>query len=610
MLSRKEQFKKFFSLLLLWMIICAVVEFSVTMQIKNKRMPKSENNIYGLTTQSVVEDGDLNIINNAPKEMTWLVSSTKNHPDIHDWGSVTIWAPFYFYAKILTRLGLYPEDCHLDNYETAQVMATVFFAVIFIILAWFILKSFSLNRNFTAIIATSFFGTSFWWFAIMEPSANEVISSVIFELLILFFISSVKNNYPAKWYGILGALFALLISFKFESFIYPMIFFIYLFYEEDKFNEKMKKLFCFVLGFVIIFLIDKGTLWMRWGFIDLPQLFILKHQAQFISNRFAILKGLFGPSGLIFLSPVYLFSMIGIIQALASSDNFGLSKKEIAILRSIFGVFLIQFCLSFFHSFGGKDFVGRQFIFQQIIFILGLSLFFNNLKLSYISKKIYYLLFSAISVWSLFWLFLYYTDQSNFGFFYPLIDAQQIYFISEIWAMGLSSMSDFYLRELFNASVFWFPFYCGFIVWIYCVFNIEKKKYFSALKTTSITVLFLFFTVAALNLINNSSNVEKLKSEGFFNNKVVGSGIGIYSYLNLNSHYRQIEKFAKINGKSKQLNDVQLAIRDLYQRTRLDIASDPTDFLSISFEKWLSLWNDVDDLSKEVRSPSCKGIDY
>ena len=57
--------------------------------------------VYFAYTESLVKDGDLNLVNQVYNDYGRFITATGNMPDFHDHAGVSLWAPFFIYGRVI-----------------------------------------------------------------------------------------------------------------------------------------------------------------------------------------------------------------------------------------------------------------------------------------------------------------------------------------------------------------------------------------------------------------------------------------------------------------------------------------------------------------------------
>ncbi|HNQ49888.1 MAG TPA: glycosyltransferase family 39 protein [Candidatus Omnitrophota bacterium] len=188
--------------------------------------------IYYAFTASIVDDGDLNVVDQLHSEPgPFEVTSTYHHSDFHNHGGVIFWAPFYIYGKIVNTLRG-PDDGARDGPGPEGVMkavmslSTVLMSFMNLLLIFLLVrKFFSIGTAFLAVCAV-FWATPYFFFTLVETANAQIPASLLATLLLCVSYTVVGTRIRDWfWYGVF---FSVCIVTKLDLWFY--IFFVGAYY--------------------------------------------------------------------------------------------------------------------------------------------------------------------------------------------------------------------------------------------------------------------------------------------------------------------------------------------------------------------------------------------
>ena len=303
--------------------------------------------VYYSYTASVVEDGDLNIIDQAsPNFDTFLVTKTYNLPDSHNHGGVILWVPFYIYGKLVYTLG---EKLNLRTiiYTGANKIikcilsfSTMLFGLFMLMLTYLFCRKFFPERYILISLLTMSIGTPFFYYVLFEPGNANILSSLFAILSILFCWHLIFMPKRIYWF-LYGIFFSLCVSVKTELwfqilFIFPL--FICLFALK---RIRLTNLLYFLIGLIPITVLRAINAYLKYGTVHMEEVIYLDSMARYMPTY--CFNGLFSSfRGIFYTSPVFYICILGLVFILWNTVKGGRCKKEIdsVMVQNIFLVLL------------------------------------------------------------------------------------------------------------------------------------------------------------------------------------------------------------------------------------------------------------------------------
>ena len=398
-----------------------------------------------------------------------------------------------------------------------------------------------------------------------------------------------KNQEGLLRWSLLGLVFGLAAVVKVHTVFYALapVIFLFVSRKEDQVAWK-KKFFSYVGGFLVIFIFNAVNLYLKWGFYGNPYLAISNFIRSEFGFTFGLFKFLFGPNGYFLVSPIYILSFFGIILHFLTPKKSSLDK----LIFSIFCAFFITLVSTSFRPGAEELLASRQFLGQQFVLILGAFVLLEKFKNSKFLKS----LFVLATAWNLLMVAWYFTDKDLEMSSYPRIDGHFFARIAEAWSREFSKAMPIFL-SVAGWVILWIP------IFLLSYFFIKKYRSSEKLIYGLITgFILIFLSVSLINFANNKRNAEALKSEGFFQNKVIGNGMNIYIYDDVISSLDHYKNVAIANHDLLGLEKVVHSQSVFYQMVQSQILIDPIGFgiLKPNEKHKPSFW-DAHDLARRQR---------
>ena len=502
--------------------------------------------VYFAYTASIVEDGDLNVINqNCSQSGQFIVSRTYNSPDFHNYGGVILWAPFYTYAKfiyfIAGKLDLTGLTIHgFEKFsKCAMSFSTMFFGFIAILLTYMFCKIFFSNKTAFWSTLMIFLGTPFFYYMLFNPG-NANIVACLFSILSIWFCSYAVNMRKLHWV-FYGLFFSICVTVKTE--LWFQIFFIVPLFITLVMMKKiaLRNGIYFLSGFIPLLLLRAVNAHIKYGALHMEEVIylasIFRHQLTYCAN------GLFNSyRGILYTSPIFYFCLLGFIFILVNvaksirktkpieNISKGISKEK--KMQDIFFLILTTYSIVKLILIGrmynpaGDTLTMRVLLTEFPCFVI----LYGRAIQSQRRYLVYPLI--ALSVFFVFWNLLIISEYMA-GLDWLYITGLPI-ITERIKAVKYALDSLFYVNDLeLKLKGCLFLLLAGLGITFYILrksfikpirpsfwYNKDSNSYMGA-KLLSLVAICLsagYFIITSLNMWNNRINVERLRRDGFFEN--------------------------------------------------------------------------------------------
>ena len=487
---------------------------------------------YFAYPSSVIEDGDLNVVNQSYKSRQFAVSKTYNLPMSLNHGGVVLWAPFYAYAKFAHFIASKFNMMDLAIYgieglaKCALSFSTVVFGLIAMLLTYFLCRFFCSNRISLWSTAAIFFGTPFFYYTLLE-GGNANIIACLFSILSIWFCSHWAKMRRSQLF-LYGAFFSVCVAVKSELWI--QAFFIIAFFIALLLSKKTdwKGMIYFLMGFIPILILRAINAYLTYGTPHMEEvIYIIAALRCRLSYNF---NGLFSSfRGLLYTSPIFYICLLGfvlvsakalrnikaMIRSKSTQDIFFFILTSYAVIKLLF--------VGRMFSPGGDTLSARALVAEFPVFVL---LYGYALQMQKKSLRVF---LGVASLLFIFWNLLIVSEY--------MAGLDWLYITGAPGIMTRAQSFRHILNSLFYANnwgmkimlclplvliISWLVFY---IVqrsraldnfWFWHREGQDKSKmpvfyfYFAIYTCLAYTV------ITSLNMINNKKNAKELRAKGFF----------------------------------------------------------------------------------------------
>jgi len=537
--------------------------------------------IYFTYTASVVDDGDLNVVNQVdfkhyPQYLTSGkigVSKTYNLPDFHNHGGVILWVPFYAYAKFIHYVAAKFNLTALTNYgfdritRCAMSFSTIVFGFFTLFFTYFLCRAFFSDGVALWSTLVIFLGTPFFYFLSIEIGNANIIAS-LFSILSIWFCSYAMSMKKLHWF-LYGLFFSICTVIKTElwfQLVFILSFFLVLILLK---HTTWKNIIYFFIGIAPVFMLRIINGYIKYGTLHIGELklFSLKN-FYFFEQIFSSYRGFF------YTSPIFYICLLGVVFLiinLVRNTETTNGKKIQNLFLSALALYLVIkiFILTFRYAWGGGTPGARLLLAESPVFIL---LYAQAMD----SKRKYLTYFIAmVSVFFVFWNLLIISE------YMTGIDLK---YITEAPALSvrikmIKKILDciFRIRDLdlklsvcipLVFSVFGITFYAAKFMKQtplgFC-YNRNQSEY-RVLRLFTLFTAYLcasYIIITSLNVYNNQKNAEKLKAEGFFGNASIIAPCEFEKSENVGSMNEMIQYF-ELRGDSGRVNRIRALKEEIY----------------------------------------------
>jgi hypothetical protein len=556
--------------------------------------------IYPAFLDSIVVDGDMNVINNVtaidptqPCGETFRgqqVTKTHNYSDFHNTGSTVLWMPFYLYGQGLAILhnllfsgSQAPEQadqillCSLSY--SNLIMGFLTCLMIFIITANF----FPPRLAFWSTILI-FWGTPAFFYTLIENGNANIPAMFMSVLLLLATPTGLadKNWRPAF---LLGLLLAMCVAVKID--LWFQIFMIFATTIIFWFSGKLRplNLLYIAAGYLLGGIPRLINDYIKFGDFHSGEAGMLNLQNSYhLQQLISPYQGFFTSSPILLICLVGLVIMIWLAIKKSDLQNF-IHAPDQTIQRIIVAMSIWLggklFIIGFRFAWGGGTFGARQLLTELPYFVLLLSLI-NYQNQSQKNRWLRLILPTVLVIT----IFINFVQASEYlarePMSYYLRDCSLLERIAHLRFLGLVLVRG--LAQLPLKLTMIPPFLLTlwltrallcrsreinalFAPWRDSAKQSETEKPMSpiqrGLKGLTIYMLFTWFTISGANLINNHANVEAMTEQGCFDFVTVVPPNWFELDENVISMKEMIHYF-KIKGDLKEVERIKSICKRIY----------------------------------------------
>jgi len=538
--------------------------------------------IYFAYTASIVEDGDLNVVNNIDPHNAYYfplgkinVSKTYNLPDFHNYGGVILWVPFYVYAKgfysLVQKMNLkclitYGFDKFVN---CAMSFSTVIFGFITLIFSYFLCKVFFTNKIALWSTVALFLATPFFYYMLFEVANANIIASM-FSILSIWFCSYIINMKKSQWFWY-GLFFSICIIIKTDlwfQFIFILSLFAILLILK---KTSWVNIVYFILGVIPGLTLKIINDYIKYGTLHMGESGILNFRDfYFIEQLFSSYRGFF------YTSPIFYICLSGLILSVAAllrNNTIKNEKKLQELFFIILALYLIIkiFIFSFRYAWGGGSAGARQLLTEFPVFVLLYARVIQS------KRRFFRYIIVIISVIFIFWNLLVVSEfMAGLDFKYvtgfPKLSARiknLNYLFNTLFCIkDLNFKLKFCLPLLL--VVFWTVFYIvkklsteSIPPSFWYIRDLNNRKCFKKFIFFAIFLFTTYTIITTLNIYNNKRNVKRLKADGFFENAKIIGPAEFEKEENIGSMNEMIEYFT-LKGDIERVNKIKKYKKEIY----------------------------------------------
>ncbi len=519
----------------------------------------AEGRIYFGLTESVFNDGDLNIINNHANPAR--ITKTYHYPNFHNHGGVIIWIYFYGFGRFMdmllqtinsyTHFRLMPADTSFVN--VMMCLSTYIIGILTLYLTFLLLKHEYGDRTVLLSITLLFWGTPYFLYMFFLPGQANILASFFSVTILVVLLKSVAVHNVSYWF-MAGILFSLGAVVKLDLWFQGItIFSLMCFRLNHDRNLKKGILICvsFLSGVVPVWTFKTATDYLTFGELKLAESSLINGNYSFFFDM------LFSPyRGYIFCSPIFLFSLLGLIIFLY---RFIQRKEHMLAFHPAHALKIIMFCYAITltcklmissrgYAWGGGTFGARQYLseFPLVTFL------FCEFSTYFKRKKILLLMSIPLVFWNIFLglNFVYQAPPQP-----PVIIKEHL---AEIYQLLTGPGFLIYMKEslLSSTPLFFKLTFIGFILCflllLYCIFikmGLLKKVKSNVIFYFTWFCFITYFLMTMSNLAFNKRNAMKLLRDGYFHRSRIISSHEIVAGENLASMDEMLDVYSRWENK-------------------------------------------------------------
>jgi len=544
-----------------------------------------EREHYKAFYNSIIEDGDLNIVNQVLENDRWLVTQNYYHPTQISHGSLLFMFPFYINIKLFFS-DFFAKDFNawgFDIYKIFALIANAFFLWGGLLLLFYSLKSF-FPRKTTFEIVTTLMAFSFTipliFYSILEPFQVEIIC--FFLSCAIFYLASSKPFRDFKIYEI----FSIALFFSFCIIVKPIFAFFLVLLGWKIFFEKThtisgRKLCALIIGFSLPLLALVINNYLQTGVIFLShhnEVFRIIQSPEFLGffhcffspNSTAV-----GTPILLIMPAVFLFLFLSNGRKLLTSQFYKQHSFSLAVQTTVIVFLSVAFVQGGYLPGYPDHILSRHFI--TIIPLFS----FTFLTFPSPWRKFFWPIFICAGI--LHWLQNAQYTQEGMIFHYP----QWMYLTKLTEQLYNSFNNRISLSEDWPKLMAFLPFFLIYGI-ILSSFHFIKNK----IKVFSFMTLFfilIYFGITGLNYANGAQRVKDLKDLGLFKNSVVSNHLFLNYYDEITSIYEAGFKYLPLENR----DSVKMAYEKYIIKSIDFVLVDPINFKSETQKRHFrpSLWN-------------------
>lgn len=330
-----------------------------------------DKRVYTHYTVSLIEDFDFNLVNQVPAKEAWLLTPSRNYPDIHSNGVAVLWAPFLWFGKWLGDLAEFTPEM---SYRTAQSMANILWGLLALPLIWRVLRlRFSENVSLSTLMLLLFCSPYFFYLVDQPENADITSLFLIAAILNLYFD---RDRYDERVFAVvLGMSLFFSAAIKFEAICDGLLFALYLIETRDRGPRRvLSSMFYFAIGAALVFipiLINDSLKDGRLAYT---------HLNTFSPHTFLLWEFLFAPSGYFVTSPFFALLLVcfgALIMTAAFKRRAGKMEFECAFF---IGIPILKVVLASFDYNQNETYGARPWVNSLPYFALALGYVLNEIK--------------------------------------------------------------------------------------------------------------------------------------------------------------------------------------------------------------------------------------
>lgn len=505
--------------------------------------PFYEDGVYLGYFRSILEDGDLNLINQLPSSMTWMALENGYHPNTHSIIQTPSFFLFWGFERWLQPLFSRTSDFNfflLSFFHHMSSLGVGFFC------CQKIAKKFQLEIGVKEIVAL-LFGSALFYFGLQKYNVIEIYA---FPLASYLFYQTMSDSISSRGF-ITGVFAGILCCIKLT--FWPLVLLVFI-----KFlKERKLTMFSFLFGCLVVILLNNISMKARFGgTFDYTLFSSALMELSFEDILASLIQGQFFPGGVFFSSPLFFLCLIGIISFIRHMKR---ERKLDLISLLLMGSWLF---ISFFQTVPligyllDDHLVGRHHLSSLPLLVLGLAFLKKRIEPSH--KWLWSSLLIICSC-VFFFNYLHYIGLESLGhhFYEKYKFLNKIQFLEFI---GLFKKSWAINWAVIKHNWHYILFCCLFFGYALNLI-IQKNKVDQLMQLKGAIWPLLFALIIILDLNNGQKKIISYKDKNLYQDKVIVRAGAICALDYLLDRANAV----KMSGEETAIKKVDLAVLRLFE---------------------------------------------
>ena len=331
--------------------------------------------IYFAYTSSIVEDGDLNVVDEVHRPHdTFYVTRTFNLPALHNHGGILAWMPFYVYARAAAaalRIWGVREAAAAEAFAAEKCLmslSTILFGFGVLFMSYLLARRFYPVRSGIISVAALFAGTPLFYYMLMEGGNANIIAAFFMALSMLVMFSMDKAS-RYHWF-MFGVLFSFCLTIKVDLWFLTVLILIFFAESVRLRRARLSGSVWFFAGLAPVLGMKLINDFLKYGVFHSGEAGLINVRGNyFFEQLFSSYRGYF------YSSPILLVCMGA---GLASAVTFLAARRSAAaddpsdrLCTILFAYICIKLAIcSFRYAWGGGNAGARQLLADFPIFVL------------------------------------------------------------------------------------------------------------------------------------------------------------------------------------------------------------------------------------------------
>ncbi len=518
-----------------------------------------ENGVYGQMATSFLKNGDFNILPFSSPELSWIVTVTGNHPFSQRTAAAALLAPAKAYQILLESFGTVSKGNMIPHLTMHLILLGL---SLFSILRIF--KRLELSHPIKSVGLVTLGTSVFWYFFISSTTTNSL--GATYSILALEYFLLTKDTLSIvvaiKW----GILFGFAAALRLQGLWLAVLPLTLL--GQGKITLKSS------LAFGLSLMIPIGAMWankfIQTGVLEAP-LVVWQRGIQGMEFLFDNLKfSIFGPNGYLLISPAYLVFICGLGMTFF---DVGFRKKLILALSLVPLILFLSYSRSWVVI---DELAGRQQIDFYILFVLAAAIFYKHLeKWNPLTRVSVHLVLGCFVVWNLWQTCLFFEHDRS--------ESIDWHYVSHFKLSGLFVDFETSLGHTFEKldwphlkqGLAYLPLIALASMAIALLDFASEQRRGKILFGFLACFSFIYLAGSVSNLAMNQKNVETLKKEGFFADKIIGKNNEIYIYDDFTDEFKRTSLLYLLDGDCDGAQRIRMIYLNFLAEVKRGIVSIP-----------------------------------